>query len=161
MASTIRGGQGDESSVASSHPMSDATTTESPAMTARGHPARRIGGAAAQSRSACGWMPAAGRPSPATAIASRRSSAGHELPNRILAEADLVRRRRTKQPRRERLLAGPRPRGRQQLEQTAAPEQIDIVGVEMIRRPEPLARLAVAHPVVPEPSQAALVERHR
>ena len=71
-----------------------------------GHDARaatracRIGGAAAQSRSACGWMPAAGSPSPATAIASRRSRRGHELPNGLLAQAHFVGRRRDEAARR-------------------------------------------------------------
>ncbi len=86
---------------------------------------------------------------------------GHELPNGLLAQAHFVGRRRTKQPGGDRLLTGTRPRRRQQLEQAAASEQVEVVGVEMVGWPEAVSRLGAAHPLVAEPPDSAFVERHR
>jgi len=78
-----------------------------------------------------------------------------------LARADLVGRRGGEQPGGQRLLAGSRARGAQQLEQRAAPEQIQVVGVGMGGWAEALARLATAGPRVLQPIKAAPVERDR
>ena len=59
---------------------------------------------------------------------------------------------------RQRLLAGPGPCRRQQLEQAAAAENVEIVGVWMLGLAEAIAGVAFADPLVGHAGEAAFVE---
>ena len=81
-----------------------------------------------------------------------------QFARRVLPRPDHVRHRRFEQPPRERLFAGMRPRRREQLEEAAAAENVQIFSVEMRRRRKVRAVAAAADPAMRQPIQAALVE---
>ena len=78
-----------------------------------------------------------------------------------LPRARLVESGRREQPGGERLLAHPRARRREQLEERALPEEVEVCGIEMRRIEEALARLSAAGPAILEAREAALVEGRR
>ena len=83
---------------------------------------------------------------------------GRELGDGVAPGGDFLRRGRVRQPVGERFLAGARPRQRQQLEQRAAAEDVQVVGVQMTVVAKTVARLAGAGPPILDAREAALVE---
>ena len=81
-----------------------------------------------------------------------------QLPDRGLPIDDDGRRGRARQPPGQRVLTGPGAGERQQLEERAGAEQIEVVGVRMVIVPVALAGGAGAGPAVLDARQAALVE---
>ena len=85
--------------------------------------------------------------------------ARRQLGNGALAGPDLVRRRGSEQPVRQRPLAGAKPGRGDQLEEGTPPEQIQVGRVQVFRRRQGQPVGADARPAVLEAGQAPLVER--
>ena len=95
---------------------------------------------------------------PTTAIDSRKSSEAVSSVIACCRSAISGRAAARLQPCREGVFAGARPRDRQQLEERAAAEQVEVVRVEMPVVGEAVAGCAAADPSVLDARQAALVE---
>src|SRR5688572_16362419 len=80
-----------------------------------------------------------------------------QLSDGRLTRTDFIGRGRPREPGRERFLAGRRRGNRQEFEQRAATEEIEIVRVEMPLVPEPLPRFTGANPAILDARQPALV----
>ena len=83
---------------------------------------------------------------------------GAELGDGLLASADLVGGSGLEEPAGQGTLAGPGAAGRQQFEQGAAAEQVEVVAVRVLGVGEALASHALARPAVLDARQAALIE---
>jgi hypothetical protein len=86
---------------------------------------------------------------------------GSEFRDCLLPRVNFTRIRGRFQPAGQRRLAGARARDRQQLEERALAEQVEIVRVRMVIVAKAIAGLPAADPAVLEPRQAALVEGDR
>ena len=127
---------------------------------ARSHVLSRAGGASAQATSAS--VSTAARTSlPASDSASRRSRRGVRSSIPVCRVTISPRVRRCQKPARQRFLARAGSRDGEQLEERRRSEQIEIVGVEMIRIAEALTVFTAAGPAILDARKAAVVERDR